>query len=91
MEDTPQDSNHYLKEWTPIIRKCFIKKPKNLGNKKAENFKILNCIEKFYNNAMRVFVGSADIANNTKMDMNVPHQPRRVETFRKKKRDNKKR
>ena len=34
---------------------------------------------------MRVFVGSADIANNTKTVVDAPHKPIRVEAFRKQK------
>jgi hypothetical protein len=34
VEDALQDSNHYSEEWTPVIRKRFIKKDKNIGYKK---------------------------------------------------------
>jgi hypothetical protein len=87
VEDASQDSNYHSEEWTPVVRKRFIKKDKKIGNQIVKNFKISNHIAKCNENAMRVLVGTADITNNTKMERNVPHKPRKVEAF--KKNDNK--
>jgi hypothetical protein len=44
VEDALQDSNHHSKEWTPVVRNCFIKNDRNLGNKGLGNFEISNHI-----------------------------------------------
>lgn len=62
VEDASQDSNHSL-EWTPVMRNHFVKRNKNFENKDIRNFKNSKRIEKLNNNAIRVFVGSADIAD----------------------------
>jgi hypothetical protein len=85
VEDASQDSTYHSKEWAPVIRNHFVKKTKNFGNKGIGNIKISKRIEQLNNNAMRVFVGSTDIANNTKTVVDAPHKPRRVEAFRKQK------
>jgi hypothetical protein len=85
VEDASQYSNHYSEEWTPEMMNRFVKRNRNLGNKKVRNFKISKCIEQFNNNAMNVFVGSVDIANDTRTGVNEPQKTRKVEAFRKKK------
>jgi hypothetical protein len=78
-EDASSNNTNHLDEWTKVTSRKFVKRS---GSSKPVRRGISNF--KLNQNAMRVFVGSADNTNITrKIEKNEPHKPHREEAFRK--------